>query len=106
MQQGLNKVQQLKERFKKAPIKDKGRVYNTNLVNSIETGNLIGLAEVVLTAALAREESRGGHSRTDFKTRDDDKFLKHTLATRDNGRIKLSYKPVRITHWKPVERKY
>jgi len=106
MQQGLNKVQQLKERFKKAPIKDKGRVYNTNLINSIETGNLIGLAEVTLTAALAREESRGGHSRTDFKTRDDDKFLKHTLATRDNGRIKLSYKPVSITHWKPVERKY
>jgi succinate dehydrogenase / fumarate reductase flavoprotein subunit len=106
MQEGLNKVQQLKERFKKAPIKDKGRVYNTNLINSIETGNLIGLAEVTLTAGLAREESRGGHSRTDFKTRDDDKFLKHTLATRDNGRIKLSYKPVRITHWKPVERKY
>jgi succinate dehydrogenase / fumarate reductase flavoprotein subunit len=106
MQEGLNKVQRLKERFKKAPIKDKGRVYNTNLTNSIETGNLIELAEVVFTAALAREESRGGHSRTDFKTRDDDKFLKHTLATRDNGRIKLSYKPVRITHWKPVERKY
>jgi succinate dehydrogenase / fumarate reductase flavoprotein subunit len=106
MQQGLNKVRQLKERFKKAPIKDKGHVYNTNLTNTIETGNLIGLAEVVFTAALAREESRGGHARTDFKTRDDEKFLKHTLATQGNGQVEISYKPVRITNWKPVERKY
>lgn len=106
MQEGLTKVQKLKERFKKASIKDKGRVYNTNLINTIETDNLLGLAEVTLTAALARQESRGGHSRTDFKTRDDEKFLKHTLVTHDNGKPKLSYKPVRITQWKPVERKY
>jgi succinate dehydrogenase / fumarate reductase flavoprotein subunit len=106
MQEGLAKVRQLKERFRKAPIKDKGHVYNTNLTNTIETGNLIELAEVVFTAALAREESRGGHARTDFKTRDDEKFLKHTLATRNDGKVDISYKPVRITNWKPVERKY
>jgi succinate dehydrogenase / fumarate reductase flavoprotein subunit len=60
----------------------------------------------VLVGALARRESRGGHSRTDFPQRDDQQFLKHTLLTRNGGRPKLEYKPVRITRWKPVARQY
>ncbi len=106
MKAGLDKVMALKEQFKGVSVKDKSRVYNSNLMHTMETGNLLLLAEVLLTAALAREESRGGHARTDFKTRDDERFLKHTLATNDGGRPKLDYKPVTITRWKPVERKY
>jgi succinate dehydrogenase / fumarate reductase flavoprotein subunit len=72
----------------------------------LETENLLELAEVLMVAALAREESRGAHSRRDFSTRDDVKFLKHTLVTKDNGKPRLDYKSVTITRWKPVERKY
>ena len=106
MQEGLDKVRALRERFKNISVKDKGRVYNSNLMHTIETGNLLELAEVLLTAALVREESRGGHARRDFTSRDDEKFLKHTLVTKKDGKLALSYKPVTITHWKPVERKY
>jgi succinate dehydrogenase / fumarate reductase flavoprotein subunit len=106
MQEGLNKVKVLGERFKKVRVEDKGRIYNSNLMHTLETANLLELAEVVLTAALAREESRGGHARTDFRVRDDERFLRHTLVTRTAGKPKLSYKPVTITRWKPVERKY
>jgi succinate dehydrogenase / fumarate reductase flavoprotein subunit len=107
MKAGLEKVKSLRERFAHVSIHDKGRIYNSNLMNTLETGNLLELAEVLLTAALAREESRGGHARTDFTTRDDERFLKHTLVTRDaSGKPKLGYKPVTLVHWKPVERKY
>jgi len=106
MQEGLDKVVALRERFKMVSIADKGRIYNSNLIHTVETANLLELAEVVLTAALARKESRGGHSRTDFKVRDDENFLKHTLVARTNGKPRLDYKPVAITRWKPVERKY
>ncbi|MFH1219916.1 MAG: succinate dehydrogenase/fumarate reductase flavoprotein subunit [Candidatus Eisenbacteria bacterium] len=106
MQEGLKQVRALAERFKKVAVQDKGRVYNSNLVHTLETGNLLELAEVVLTAGLAREESRGAHSRKDCPVRDDQRFLKHTLVTRDNGKPKIDYKPVRITRWKPVAREY
>jgi succinate dehydrogenase / fumarate reductase flavoprotein subunit len=106
MREGLDKVRALKERFKRVEVADKGRVYNSNLVNTLETGNLLELAEVVLAAALAREESRGGHSRRDFPERDDDGFLKHTLVARGDGGPAIDYKPVAITRWKPVARQY
>jgi len=106
MQEGLSKVRALMERFENVEVADKGRVYNSNLVNMLETGNLLVLAEVVLTAALAREESRGGHSRRDFPKRDDEQFLKHTLVTKANGKPEIAYKPVTTTRWKPVAREY
>ena len=106
MAEGLAKIKVLKERYKNISITDKGSVYNTNLINALEIENLIDLAEMLVTAALAREESRGGHSRTDFAARDDEKWLKHTLASYSASGPKLSYKPVTITKWKPVERKY
>lgn len=106
MQEGLDKVRGLMDRFKKVEVADKGRVYNSNLINTLETGNLLELAEVVLAAALAREESRGGHSRRDFPERDDRQFLKHTLVTKTNGKPTIAYKPVAITRWKPVARQY
>jgi succinate dehydrogenase / fumarate reductase flavoprotein subunit len=106
MSAGLRDIRDLKQRFGKIYITDKGSVYNTNLINAMEVENLLDLAEILVTAALAREESRGGHARYDFPDRDDDKWLKHTLVSYGPEEPKLSYKPVAITKWKPVERKY
>jgi len=99
-------VRKLKERFRNIRIQDKGRIYNSNLINTLELENLLILAESMIVAALAREESRGGHSRRDFTVRDDEKWLKHTLITLTDDGPQLSYKDVTITKWKPVERKY
>ncbi len=106
MAAGLEKVRNLKERFKRVKVEDKGRIYNSNLINTIELENLLILAESMIVAALAREESRGGHSRRDFTVRDDEKWLKHTLITLTDEGPKLTYKDVTINKWKPVERKY
>jgi succinate dehydrogenase / fumarate reductase flavoprotein subunit len=96
----------LKKRYETAAIQDKGRRFNTDLLEAIELGFLLDLAEVILAGALAREESRGGHFREDFPTRDDKKFLKHTLAFATPTGITLDYKPVVITKYEPKERVY
>jgi succinate dehydrogenase / fumarate reductase flavoprotein subunit len=106
MQEGLDKIADLKQRFRKVSLQDKSRIYNTNLVQTLETENMLELAEVLLFAALARQESRGGHARTDFAQRDDQKFLGHSMVHYTSGKPRLDYKPVTITNWKPVERKY
>ena len=96
----------LRERYSRVGIHDRGRRFNTDLLEAIELGFLIDLAEVIIEGALAREESRGGHFREDFPDRDDKKFLKHTLAFATDHGITISHKPVVITKYKPVERKY
>jgi len=106
MEEGLKKIRQVKERFKNINVRDKSRVYNTDLVFALELGFMIDVAEVVIKSGLNREESRGGHARLDFPKRDDDKWLKHTVATFTDDGPKLGYKSVAITTWKPVERKY
>jgi succinate dehydrogenase / fumarate reductase flavoprotein subunit len=106
MAAGLARIRELKDAFGRVKVQDKSRIYNSNLIQTLETGNMLDLAEVLLASALAREESRGGHARTDFKTRDDERFLAHTMAAYTGGAPKLGYKPVTITAWKPVERKY
>jgi succinate dehydrogenase / fumarate reductase, flavoprotein subunit len=106
MKEGLNKIAQLKKRFREISIQDKSRIYNTNLVQALETENMLELAEVLLFAGLARKESRGAHARTDFSKRDDERFLVHSMVCYTGGTPRLQYKPVRITNWKPVERKY
>ncbi len=106
MKQGLDKIASLKLRFREISIQDKSRIYNTNLIQALETGNMLDLAEVLLISGLAREESRGGHARTDFPTRDDEKWLVHSMVYYTGGKPRLEYKPVTITNWKPVERKY
>jgi succinate dehydrogenase / fumarate reductase flavoprotein subunit len=102
----LATVREIQQRIQKAPVKDKGRVYNSNLFHALELENLLDLAEVTAVGALTREESRGAHSRRDFTTRDDEKWLKHTLAWWAETEPRLEYKPVTIDTWKPVERKY
>ena len=106
MQEGLDKITELKQRFRKITVQDKGRIYNSNLIQALETENMLELAEVLLFAGLARQESRGGHARTDFTQRDDQEFLAHSMVYYTGGKPRLEYKPVTITDWKPVERKY
>jgi succinate dehydrogenase / fumarate reductase flavoprotein subunit len=106
MQEGLDKIAGLRERFRNITIQDKSRVYNTNLIQALETQNMLELAEVVLFAGLARQETRGAHARTDFAKRDDEKFLAHSMVYSTGSKPRLEYKPVTITTWKPVERKY
>jgi len=106
MQEGLDQIAALKERFRNVTIEDKSRVYNTNLIQALETENMLELAEALLFSGLARKESRGAHARRDFTTRDDQRFLAHSMVYYDGGKPRVEYKPVTITAWKPVERKY
>ncbi len=106
MEAGLKKIRELKERYKFISLKDKSLRYNTDLERAIETGFMIDVAEVATLGALTRTESRGGHSRRDYKVRDDEKWLKHTMARFTNSGPELDYIPVDISMWKPVERKY
>jgi succinate dehydrogenase / fumarate reductase flavoprotein subunit len=102
----LAKVREIRVRAQQAPVADKSRVYNSNLIHALELENLLDLAEVTVAGALAREESRGAHARRDFPTRDDDNWLKHTLAFATADGPRFEHKPVTIDMWKPVERKY
>jgi succinate dehydrogenase / fumarate reductase, flavoprotein subunit len=106
LQRALDKVRSLRKRYANISIADKSMTYNTNLFHALELGNLLDLAEVMVSGALMRTESRGGHARRDFKKRDDANWLKHTLAFCAEQGPKLSYKPVTITTWEPVERTY
>jgi len=107
MQNALNVVRELKERYQHVSITDKGTIFNMELMNVWELGNLLDLAEVTTVSALARTESRGGHSREDYPDRDDKNWLKHSLAwVRDNGMVDLKYKPVVITKFEPKVRTY
>ncbi len=104
----------LRGRYKNVSIQDKGRRYNTDLLEAIELGFLLDLAEVVVYSARNRKESRGGHMRDDYPTRDDAGYMKHTMAylTGDphsadaSDHISLGWKPVVITNYQPMERKY
>lgn len=106
LEKALDKVKSLKKRFGNIHITDKSRTFNTNLIHALELENLLDLAEVMVTGALQRTESRGAHARRDYSKRDDKNWLKHTLASCHPDGPKLDYKPVNITTWKPVERKY
>lgn len=102
----LNKIEELKQRLTHVGVKDRGRIYNTDLLSALEVENLLDLAEIIVSGALARTESRGAHSRRDFPNRDDINWLKHTLAYYTPKGPRLDYIPVTITMWQPVERKY
>jgi succinate dehydrogenase / fumarate reductase flavoprotein subunit len=102
----LEEVRRLQERYKHIRIDDRGTEFNMDLIDAIELGRMLDLAEVMVLGALTREESRGAHSRTDFPKRDDAKWLKHTLAWKRDGTVVFDYKPVVITRFQPKERAY
>jgi len=110
-EEGLTKMQEilggLRERHDRVAITDKGAIYNTDLMEVVELGFLLDCADALVAGALVRTESRGAHFRDDYPSRDDDNWLKHTLAYRqDDGSIRMDYKPVKMGPYVPMERKY
>jgi succinate dehydrogenase / fumarate reductase flavoprotein subunit len=113
LKQALGDLARLKERYAHVTVQDKGARFNTDLLEAVELGFLLELAEVLVVSALNRRESRGGHFREDYPTRDDEQFLQHTMAYRAGdgdgvagSSVRLDYKPVAITRYQPMERKY
>jgi len=108
LKQADEKVRELQERYQKVRLQDRSQAYNTDLVEALELGFLLDCAEATTVGARNRQESRGAHSREDFPKRDDQNWLKHTLAYRaaDGKGLDFKYKPVVITKFQPKERKY
>lgn len=106
LEEAYSRIRRLRDRLPMMRIEDKGRYYNTNLRDALELDFLVDQAEVVVVSALARTESRGAHYRVDYPRRNDEEWLKHTLAYYTKEGPELSYVPVRITRWKPEERRY
>jgi succinate dehydrogenase / fumarate reductase, flavoprotein subunit len=96
----------LRERYARVWVQDTSRRYNTDLLEAVELGFLLDLAETLVVSARARTESRGGHFREDYPARDDKHWLRHSLALRADSGVKLDYKPVTMTRYEPMERKY
>jgi succinate dehydrogenase / fumarate reductase flavoprotein subunit len=100
-------VRELRERYERVVVHDKGEVFNTDLTQTLELGFLLELAECMVVSGLARKESRGAHARPyDYPDRDDENFLKHTMVAWVDGGPKLDWQPVTMTKWQPEERKY
>ncbi|MGZ4415606.1 MAG: FAD-binding protein, partial [Gaiellaceae bacterium] len=107
MARQLEVIGELRERYPRVVVEDKGDIFNTDLTQAIELGYLLDLAACMLTAGIARKESRGAHARPyDYPTRDDENFLKHSITRWVDDGPELSYKDVRMTKWQPEERKY
>jgi succinate dehydrogenase/fumarate reductase flavoprotein subunit len=97
----------LRERYPNVYVEDKGEVFNSDLTQAIELGNMLDTALCMVTAGLVRKESRGAHARPhDYPSRDDENFLHHSIARWKDGGIELSKSEVRFTKWEPEERKY
>ncbi len=112
LNEAMAKIADLRKRYQNVQIQDKGLRFNTDLLEAIELGFLLDLAEVLTITARERRESRGGHFREDYPERDDKKFMLHSMAYLQkapkgkNQDIKIDWKPVTITNYQPMERKY
>ncbi|MFM7598822.1 MAG: succinate dehydrogenase flavoprotein subunit [Actinomycetota bacterium] len=111
LKQALADVKELRRRYRNVSIQDKGTRYNTDLLEAVELGFLLDLAEVTVVGALERKESRGGHAREDYPHRDDVNYMRHTMAYQvveptGSTSVRLDYKPVTVTRYEPMERTY
>ena len=106
LNEALEKIKELRKRYEHIQVQDRGLRFNTDLLEAIELGFLLDLAEVLAFTARERRESRGGHFREDFETRNDEKFMVHSMAYKTESEIKIDWKPVTITNYPPMERKY
>jgi succinate dehydrogenase / fumarate reductase flavoprotein subunit len=106
MKRAVEKIQELRERHKEIKLSDPNKKYNTELLEILELENLLDLSLITAASALNREESRGAHSREDFPDRDDENWLKHTLARLVEGEVSITDQPVDITKFKPKPRVY
>jgi succinate dehydrogenase / fumarate reductase flavoprotein subunit len=106
MQAAVDQIQSLRERYRKVRVQDTGQAFNTDLLELIELRNLLDLSLLTAASAVNRQESRGAHSREDFPDRDDDNWLKHTLAYLDGDTVRIDYKTVDTSVWEPKPRTY
>jgi succinate dehydrogenase / fumarate reductase flavoprotein subunit len=110
LKQALTDIHALKERYSRITVHDKGKRFNSDLLEAIELGFLLDLAEVTVVGALNRKETRGGHAREDYPNRDDTNYMRHTMAFKQSADllsdIRLDFKPVVQTRYEPKERKY
>jgi fumarate reductase flavoprotein subunit len=106
LKQAVEEVRGLRERYRDVTLDDRDRAFNTELVSALELGNMLDVAEAVVQSGLERRESRGSHTRRDHPDRDDERFLKHSLAFATPEAPRIEYGDVSITRWPPAERKY
>jgi succinate dehydrogenase / fumarate reductase flavoprotein subunit len=106
MQAAVEQIQNLLDRYQQVRVQDSGQSFNTDLLELIELRNLLDLSLLTAASAVNRPESRGAHSREDFPERDDDGWLKHSLAYLDDGSVRIDYKPVDTSIWEPKPRTY
>ena len=106
IEETIEELQGLKQRYSSVPVHNKGKVFNTDLIFALELGFMIDCAEAIAISALERKESRGAQFRLDYPNRDDDNWLKHIVVTQGELGPELSELPVTITKWTPEERKY
>ncbi|MEE8551921.1 MAG: succinate dehydrogenase flavoprotein subunit [Desulfobacterales bacterium] len=106
MAKAVEKIQELRRRYMDVRVQDKGKSFNTDLLDIIELRNLLDLSLVTAESARNRKESRGAHSREDFPERDDTNYLKHTMAVLAGDKVRIDYKPVDISVWEPKPRVY
>ena len=113
LNEALAKIAELRKRYEKISVQDQGKRFNTDLLEAVELGFLLDLAEVTVITCRERRESRGAHLREDFTERNDKKFMVHSMAYKQNKidkktgiDIKVDWKPVVITNYQPMERKY
>jgi len=113
IRRALAKIEELRGRYENVSVQDKGHRFNLDLLEGMELGYLLDIAEAMTLAALGRKESRGGHYREDYPDRDDENFMAHTMIYRDETAemegvkgIRFETKPVVVTRYQPMERKY
>ena len=106
MEKAKSDLAGLKQRYSSVIVQDKNKIFNTNLIFTLELGFMLDCAETTIIGALERKESRGAHTRTDMPDRDDKNWLKHIVVTQVGGKSEVEYVPVNITKWQPQERKY
>lgn len=106
LEDGLNTLLELQQKLQHVQLKDKSKIFNTELINCLELKSMLTLGEATIRCAMARKESRGSHTRSDFPDRDDKNFMIHHVVTKKDNAMSLTHAPVTITRWQPEVRKY